>query len=57
MVAIAFSAAFQGAIAFAGLLFGGYFGTPLPDGDSSGITFSLLGGFSNFSLPFFAMRG
>jgi len=52
--AIVFSVALQGAIAFVGSLFGGYFGTPIPDGDSGGLTFSLLGSFTSFSLLFFA---
>ncbi len=54
-VAIIFSFALQGAIALVGSLLGGYFGTPIPDGDSSGITFDLLGGFSNFSWLLFAV--
>lgn len=54
-VAIIFSVALQGAIALVGLLFGGTFGTPVPDGESSGITFSLLGGSSSFSLLLFAV--
>ena len=54
-IAIIVSAALQGAIALIGSLSGGYFGTPIPDGDSSGITFDLLGGSSNFSLLFFAV--
>jgi len=54
-VAIIFSFALQGAIVLVGSLSGGYFGTPIPDGDSSGITFDLLGGFSNFSWLLFAV--
>jgi len=53
-VALIVSLALQAAIALVGSLFGGSFGTPIPDGDSSGIEFSLLGGFSNFSLLVFA---
>ena len=56
MVALVFGVAFQGAIALVGLLFGGYFGTPIPDGESSGITFSLLGGYYGFSLLLFAVN-
>jgi hypothetical protein len=54
-LAIVFSMALQGAIAIAGTLSGGYFGAPVPYGDSGGITFSLLGGFVDFVWPIFLL--
>jgi hypothetical protein len=54
-LAIVFSMALQGAIATVGTLSGGYFGAPVPYGDSGGITFSLLGGFLDFVWPIFLL--
>lgn len=50
LMAILISYGFQGAIVVVGWLFGGAFGTPLPDGESSGISFSLSGGSSDLSM-------
>src|SRR5206468_3200363 len=49
MMAILISFGLQGAIVVVGWLFGGVFGSPIPDGESAGISFSLLGGSSDLS--------
>ena len=50
VMAILISFGLQGAIVVVGWLFGGAFGTPIPDGKSSGISSSLLGGSSDLSM-------
>src|SRR5438270_7027781 len=54
-LAIAVSLAIQGTIAIVGTLSGGYFGAPVPYGDSGGITFDLLGGSFDFVWPIFLL--
>jgi len=49
VMAILISFGLQGAIVVVGWLFGGVFGSPIPDGESAGISFSLLGGSSDLS--------
>jgi hypothetical protein len=52
IMAIALSFGLQGAIVVLGSLFGGIFGTPIPDGEAGGIG-DLIGGFLSFSLLLF----
>src|SRR2546428_13645832 len=49
LMAILISFGLQGAIVVVGWLFGGVFGSPIPDGESPGISFSMLGGSSDLS--------
>jgi hypothetical protein len=51
-MAILLSFGLQGGIVVLGSLFGGIFGTPIPDGEAGGVG-DLIGGFLSFSLLLF----
>ncbi len=54
-IALGFSLLLQAAFATAAWFLSGYWGTPIPCGDSGGRTFDLLGGFYQLFPPFFAL--